>query len=459
MDYLAYYKLALEKVYGGEFPEMSSEEFDRRCALETVPAALKALYLALGTERICTMHTLLPMPEELFCVENMVLVQKSQDRIGAIQAKDLTEENPILQVMTEHREEADGTDIWIFANDGTTRLAVQMANLIAESARKTAELQQTVRHGFWNTVRNAFSHITRKRELLLNVLILCLLVVFIQSGISFTLVARYPKWGGLSVLFFMVLTAVPVYSIGRIYFYWNVWIHWSDNVRFTDLGDKLFLQTLEQTLQYLRWNRPDLWSAYGCGSVEFNPEVALHDGPNRFCQGRYDLISDADGALYFPGFAVIRYSAKKQCSVLLRTTLDDSGCLKFLYVNDHCNWRLPKKKRLSLRSASIVKDVLTEDLTYKIGPAEDVPENLRECLKQCCSDYPSIRKAWLNPAIMDGVPVYLLTVLGDEDTELNPLLGKALELSDRPFNAAVVFDENGMENNPPLFVRNAEEKQ
>ena len=60
---------------------------------------------------------------------------------------------------------------------------------------------------------------------------------------------------------------------------------------------------------------------------------------------------------------------------------------------------------------------------------------------------------------MDGVPVYLLTVLGDEDTGLNPLLGKALELSDRPFNAAVVFDENGMENNPPLFVRNAEEKQ
>ena len=76
MDYLAYYKLALEKVYGGEFPEMSSEEFDRRCALETVPAALKALYLALGTERICAMHTLLPIPEELFCVENMVLVQR-----------------------------------------------------------------------------------------------------------------------------------------------------------------------------------------------------------------------------------------------------------------------------------------------------------------------------------------------------------------------------------------------
>ncbi len=117
------------------------------------------------------------------------------------------------------------------------------------------------------------------------------------------------------------------------------------------------------------------------------------------------------------------------------------------------------EKEASLRSASIVKDVLTEDLTYKIGPVEDVPENLRECLKQCCSDYPSIRKAWLNPAIMDGVPVYLLTVLGDEDTELNPLLGKALELSDRPFNAAVIFDENGMENNPPLFVRNAEEKQ
>lgn len=456
MDYLAYYKLALEKTYGGEFPEMSSEEFDRRCMLKTVPAALKALYLALGTERICKMHSLIPMPEELICSGMMVIVQKENERVWAIQSEDLNKENPILQVMTEHREEKDGGDLWVFTNDGETRLAVQMVNLIAESARKTAKLRQSTRRGVLNIIRNALSHITRKRELLLNVLILCLLVIFIQSGISFTLTARYPEWGGLSVLFFMVLTAVPVCSIGRIYFYWNVWIHWNDNVRFADQGDKLFLLTFEQTLQYLRWNRPDLWVTYGYGSVEFNPEVALRDGSNRFCQGRYDLISSEDGALYFPGFAAIRYSAKKQCSVLLRTTLDDSGCLKFLYVNGRCNWRLPKKKRLFLQSPTIVRDVLAEDLTYKIGPAEDVPEKLRECLRQCCSEYPSIRKAWLNPAIMESMAVYLLTVLGDKEASLNPLLERALQLSDRPINAIIVSDEQGTENNPPLFIRNGE---
>lgn len=455
MDYLAYYKLALEKTYGGEFPEMSSEEFDRRCALKTVPAALKALYMALGTERICKMHSLIPMPEELACSGMVVVVQKENERVWAIQSEDLNEENPILQVRTEHRED-DGGDLWFFGNDGESRLAVQMANLIAESARKAAELRQSTRRGFLNTVRNAFSHITRKRELLLTVLIICLQIIFIQSGISFTLVARYPEWGGLSILFFMALTAVQVCIIGRIYIYWNVWIHWSDNVRFADQGDKLFLLTFEQTLQYLRWNHPDLWMTCGGGSVEFNPEVALRDGPNRFCQGRYDLLPAGDGELCFPGFAAIRYSAKKQCSVLLRTTLDDSGCLKFLYVNDRCNWRLPKKKRLFWQSPTIVENVLTEDLTYRIGPAEDVPEKLQECLKQCCSEYPSIRKAWLNPAIMEGVAVYLLTVLGDKETSLNPLLVRALQLSDRPFNAIIVSDEQGTENNPPLFVRNEE---
>ena len=115
LDYLAYYKLALEKTYGGEFPEMSSEEFDRRCTLKTVPAALKALYLALGTERICKMHSLIPMPEELICSGMMVIVQKENERVWAIQSEDLNKENPILQVMTEHREEKDGGDLWVLS--------------------------------------------------------------------------------------------------------------------------------------------------------------------------------------------------------------------------------------------------------------------------------------------------------------------------------------------------------
>ncbi|HHV03571.1 MAG TPA: hypothetical protein GXX64_06655, partial [Bacteroidales bacterium] len=75
MFYLRYYKLALQKAYGGDFPEMSSEEFDRRCSLEKVPIALKALYMALGTQRICRMHDLIPMPEELAAPGAVVVVQ------------------------------------------------------------------------------------------------------------------------------------------------------------------------------------------------------------------------------------------------------------------------------------------------------------------------------------------------------------------------------------------------
>ncbi len=39
MDYLGYYKHALRKAYGVEFPGMSSEEFDRRCSLKKASGA------------------------------------------------------------------------------------------------------------------------------------------------------------------------------------------------------------------------------------------------------------------------------------------------------------------------------------------------------------------------------------------------------------------------------------
>ena len=142
MDYLGYYKLALQKAYGGEFPGMSSEEFDHRCSLKKVPAALKALYMALGTQRICPMHCLIPMPEELFASGAVVVVYHEDDRVWAVDTGDLAEENPLIQVKTGYRTEADGTETCEFANDGETRLAVQMANLIAYSANLARKIRK-----------------------------------------------------------------------------------------------------------------------------------------------------------------------------------------------------------------------------------------------------------------------------------------------------------------------------
>lgn len=383
MDYLGYYKLALQKTYGGDFPEMSPEEFDRRCALKEVPIALKALYQALGTQRICRMHCLIPMPEELVASGEAVIVHKEDDRIWAIHVDDLAVENPLIQARTECIQNEDGTEDWHFSHDGETRLAVQMANLIAYSAGSTYEIRQSARYGKLNTIRNCFAFITRKRELLLNFLCIVLQTVFIQSKISFILNDRNPALGELSILCFFLILLIPVYSIGRLYFYWNVWIGWSDNTRFSSYNDKLFLLIHDLTLHYLRWNRPDLWFYGGAGNVEYHAEVALRGGSERFCQGRCEVISDKAVTLYFPAYPPVVTIPGKQSSILFRTTLDESGCLKFLYINTHCTWRLPKKKCLHLNSPTIHQEVRSYKRVQTPSRSEtSTPDLSDECRKR-----------------------------------------------------------------------------
>lgn len=453
MDYLGYYKLALQKTYGGEFPEMSSEEFDQRCPLKEVPIALKALYMALGTQRICRMHCLIPMPEELAASGVVVIVHKEDDRVWAIHVDDLAEENPLIQARTERMEKEDGTDVWQFSNDGETRLAVQMANLIAYSAGSTYEIRQSARHGKLNAIRNFFALITRKRELLLNFLCIVLLTVFIQSKISFILNDRNPALGALSILCFFLISLIPVCSIGRLYFYWNVWIGWKDNTRFTSCDDKLFLLIHDLTLQYLRWNRPDLWFHNGPGNVEFHADVALRNGPEYFCQGRFEVISDKTEKLHFSAYPPVVSTPGKQCSILFRTTLDESGCLKFLYVNAHYSWRLPVKKTLYLNAPVIQKQTLLEELSYKIGPAAEIEEELQQIIKECCAEYPSIQKAWLNLAVIEGTSTLLLTIIGDKSVDLTSLMKKISAFSASPFTLTIVSGEDGMKDNPPLYIQ------
>ena len=349
MDYLGYYKLVLQKAYGGEFPGMSSEEFDRRCPLEKVPAALKALYMALGTQRICRMHSLIPIPEELNVFGAVVVVHMEQDRVWGISAEDMAEENPLIQVKTGIKTEEDGTTATEFANDGQTRLAVQMANLIAYSANFTRDIRKSTEKGFINRMRNAFALITRKRELLLDLLCLVLIYIVVKSKILLILSEKNPYLGELAVVCFSLLVALPVYSLLQWHFYWNVRLGWCDNVRFVNKEDQCFLLTQDLTLHYLLWNSPGLWFESGTGYVELHSEVALSNGPERFCQGRYEVIARDSGTLTFPGTPPIPYEAGKQSSILLRTTLDDFGCLRFVYIDANCNWRLPVRHRISLR--------------------------------------------------------------------------------------------------------------
>lgn len=342
MDYLGYYKLVLQKAYGGEFPGMSSEEFDRRCSLKKVPAALKALYMALGTQRICRMHSLIPIPEELNVFGAVVVVHMEQDRVWGISAEDLAEENPLIQVKTGIKTEENGTTATEFANDGETRLAVQMANLIAYSARLARKIRKDTEKGFINRMRNAFALITRKRELLLDLLCLVLILIVVKSRILFILSEKNPDLGGvLSVVCASSLGMLPMYSLLQWHFYWNVRLGWLDNTRFVSTRDECIRLIHNLTFHYLLWNRPDLWFGSGDGNAGLHSEVALSNGPERFCQERYEVISPDSGTLTFPGTPPIPYEAGKQSSILLRTTLDDSGCLRFVYVDAHCDWWLP----------------------------------------------------------------------------------------------------------------------
>ena len=224
-----------------------------------------------------------------------------------------------------------------------------MANLIADSANFTRDIRKSTEKGFINTIRNYFALITRKRELLLDIVCLVLIFIFIQSRISFVLAEKSPELAVLSVMFFSSFALLPMYSIGQWYFYWNVRLGWCDNVRFVNKEDQCFFLTLDLTLHYLVWNSPGLWFESGTGYVELHSEVALSNGPERFCQGRYEVISPDSGTLTFPGTPPIPYEAGKQSSILLRTTLDDFGCLRFVYIDANCNWRLPARHRISLR--------------------------------------------------------------------------------------------------------------
>lgn len=341
MDYLGYYQLALQEAYGGEFPGMSAEEFDRRCPLKQVPAALKALYMALGTQRICRVHSLIPMPEELTIMYSMVSVHTENDIFWMILEKDLAEENPLIHVLLEYRNE-NGIDTVKVANDGETRFALHMANLIAESARKTNEIRKNYYTNSSNIIKNLSLFFTRKMRISYSCLNIVLLIIFLQSR---TWLLLPSPWHELLVFLSPMFLVIPLCTIWRLYLYWNVWIRRNDDVYFISCNDE-FLLICDLTLHYLRWNYPDLWIDSETAIAEFHAEVALSNGSECFCQCRYEINSENSGMLLFPNIPPIPYFAKKQSSVLMRTALDDSGSLHFVYVDAHCNWRLPKRHRL-----------------------------------------------------------------------------------------------------------------
>jgi len=455
MFYLRYYKLALQKAYGGDFPEMSSEEFDRRCSLEKVPIALKALYMALGTQRICRMHCLIPMPEELAAPSAVVVAHREDDRVWGIDVKDLAEENPLIQVKTGHRTKEDGMDVWEFGSDGETRLAEQMARLIAYSASSTREIRQCTKKGVLNAMRNFFALLTRKHELLLILLCMVLTFFLIQSRIFVELNERSPVLGTLSILYFLLILMIPAWSVSRWFCYWNVWLNWRDSTRFVSCDDKLLQLIRDLTLHYLRWNRPDLWFNSGAGNVAFHAEVALSNGPERFCQCRYEIISGESGTLTLPDTSPIAYSAGKQSSILMRTTLDNSGCLRFVYINAHCHWRLPERLRLTLRKPNISTECLQEDMPLKLAPPELFPVKLQNFLRKKCAEFPGIKTAWGCPAIMNGREVYLLAIIADGEVDMGLLLNEAFKLSDRELNGLNLSEAGNedIEKFKPLYVR------
>ena len=452
MDYLGYYKLVLQKAYGGEFPGMSSEEFDHRCSLKKVPTALKALYMALGTQRICPMHCLIPMPEELFASGAVVVVYHEDDRVWAVDTGDLAEENPLIQVKTGYRTEADGTETCEFANDGETRLAVQMANLIAYSANLARKIRKDTEKGFINRMRNAFALITRKRELLLDLLCLVLIFIVVKSRILFILSEKNPDLGVLSVVCVSSLGILPMYSLLQWHFYWNVRLGWLDNTRFVSTRDECIRLIHNLTFHYLLWNRPDLWFGSGDGNAGLHSEVALSDGPERFCQCRYELISGESGTLNFPDTPPISYTAEKQSSILMRTTLDDSGCLRFVHVDAHCDWRLPARRPLALKRIVFPEETLQEDMSIKTASPELVPADLRDLLRKLCAEFPGIRTAWCYPAVMEGNEVYLLSVIADGEVDLRLLLRKVF-ISDRPVYGVVHSEAGNLESIRPLYSR------
>ncbi len=349
MDYLGYYKLALQQTYGGEFPGMDAAEFDRRCALPHVPKALRALYLVLGCSRICRMHVFIPAPEELCDDGNLVVVAKAGNRVWAIASEELSEENPLVYTVVDRKEDDDGNDITVFGHDGQTRVALLMVNLIAQSAGETEKARISAYAGRCNRFRNSLTWLTRKRLFLGSLAALTLLYILCSNRLMFVLNELAPPWASLSILLFLLLLAVPVGTALRIYFYWNIWLDGNDNVRFDESDNPLSALIHDLTLTYLRWNQPELWFAAGSADFRWNPAIHLRAGARRYCQSRYDFIAESDGAVHFPGFAPIRHHGGKALSLLLRSTLDDDGSLLFTHVETGRRWKLPKPGKVQLQ--------------------------------------------------------------------------------------------------------------
>ncbi len=348
MDYLAYYRLALEINYGGEFPPMTAEEFDRRCALPRIPESLKALYLALGCTRFCRIHLMIPAPEELHDDGQVVIFAQAGERVFAVASTCLEEENPLVHTIVERKEDENGGSISVFGHDGETRVALHLANLIALSAGETRDCLESVNIGRLNRIRGNMGWFTRRRLRLMTFLALVIFFLLCQTRIAVILNELNPAWGTLSVIFFLGVVAIPVCTLGRIYFYWNVWLDWNDNVRFAVFNDRLVGLIRDLSFCYLRWNQPEIWLVQGASVASLNSEIGLKEGSRRFCQLRYDFVSDREGRLLLPGLQETPYSAGKPVSLLMRSTLDNSGCLVFTYVNANCRWRLPKPQKVEL---------------------------------------------------------------------------------------------------------------
>ncbi len=330
MDYPGYYKLALQQSYGGEFPEMASEEFDRRCPLKQVPAALKALYLALGSRRICLMHSLLFPPEQLaFDGDYLPLVNDETCR-RAIAREALGEENPCIFRF----------DAGKYVPDGETRLALLFANLIQDSATGAHAWMEISGRGWWNCIRNHTATSRRTLRLISIAAILFFLVgFFTRLGAE---LYRYCR--PAAFLFIGLMGAVPGWlylTLLRNVKYWRVWLNWTDNVRTVREDDEVVAVIRNLSLCFLIWNQPELWSEGTEGRVSFCPGLALCEGKRRFCQMRYDFLPATDGRLTFPGFPAISYTGGKPVSILLRGELDDSGCLGFVFVKEGMANRLP----------------------------------------------------------------------------------------------------------------------
>ncbi|MEI3038407.1 MAG: hypothetical protein V8T90_04980 [Victivallales bacterium] len=111
------------------------------------------------------------------------------------------------------------------------------------------------------------------------------------------------------------------------------------------------------------------------------------------------------------------------------------------------------KKTLYLNAPVIQKQTLLEELSYKIGPAAEIEEELQQIIKECCAEYPSIQKAWLNPAVIEGTSTLLLTIIGDKSVDLTLLMKKISAFSASPFTLTIVSGEDGMKDNPPLYIQ------